>query len=563
MSPKISPILTLSLCCLLFLLTACGGEEEVDTEATIAAAVAETAAAQPTATPVLPTDTPVPPTDTPVPPTDTPIPPTETATPEPPTPTAEPDLDLHTYINQVFGVVFQHPLDWETEILEDDVPFRFVTITDIERIAEEDLSGAIAFVIGIVYDEVNFYEQYGEIEDLLAKQEAILNDDFDEPAPQSDPILSDSVDGPRVERTYLLMGPNDEELPARTITIFNEEDQLLGTFLLAVSEEGAEAYTPALNTVADSLRLSYSAAYETAEEVARNATPVPTLDPTSIADWDTYQDASNLFSLQYPATWNADQDDLADPFDFLLISDAEALAENDLSGDLGFVAGMVNSLDEEGWAGDLETIHILWIEDNFPGNYHISGVSSYGAIGEVETYNQDYLIINPDDINLATRVITLVQGDSIINLLFIATETGQTEYTPILNAIAQTLTLNPDPIAKQGAVLPADLTLDQSDPVSVVNAIFFAAQTGDYSNLASLCDPNGDNDGDTQAICDITAESDDVDLFAEYFALGQMQGQAEVEGDEASVPFTFGPNGTDEETMNLILRDGVWYLYSF
>jgi hypothetical protein len=79
---RLVPILFLGLW-----LAACGGsgEAEIDTEATVAAAVAATQAAEPTATSVPPTDTPIPPTETP-----TPLPPTDTPTPVPPTDTPTP-----------------------------------------------------------------------------------------------------------------------------------------------------------------------------------------------------------------------------------------------------------------------------------------------------------------------------------------------------------------------------------------------------------------------------------------------------------------------------------------
>jgi hypothetical protein len=76
---------------LMFAISACGAEPDV--EATVAAAIAATEAAKPTDTPVPPTDTPIPPTETAVPPTNTPVPPTNTPvpptdTPLPPTETA-------------------------------------------------------------------------------------------------------------------------------------------------------------------------------------------------------------------------------------------------------------------------------------------------------------------------------------------------------------------------------------------------------------------------------------------------------------------------------------------
>ncbi|MEM7059172.1 MAG: hypothetical protein AAF557_16425 [Pseudomonadota bacterium] len=115
------------------------------------------------------------------------------------------------------------------------------------------------------------------------------------------------------------------------------------------------------------------------------------------------------------------------------------------------------------------------------------------------------------------------------------------------------------------ALSPASAAeVDFTSPEAVTTAIFEAAQTGDSSALATLCDPRGENDGDTQEyICEMTAGSANWDEYVSYFAKGKLNGPAEVNGLKAKVPFLFGPDGTDKETMNLIQRDGKWYLSSF
>ena len=105
--------------------------------------------------------------------------------------------------------------------------------------------------------------------------------------------------------------------------------------------------------------------------------------------------------------------------------------------------------------------------------------------------------------------------------------------------------------------------IDMEDPASVLQAVFDAARTGDFSTLAGLCDPQGQNDDDTALICAITADHPDRDSFVAYFAAGKVAGEAVVQGDRAEVPFLFGPNGDQEETMVLVRRDGKWYLAEF
>jgi Flp pilus assembly protein TadD len=111
---------------------------------------------------------------------------------------------------------------------------------------------------------------------------------------------------------------------------------------------------------------------------------------------------------------------------------------------------------------------------------------------------------------------------------------------------------------------PAASTVDFSDPVAVMQAVFDAAATQDFSILPALCDPMGENDEDTARICAITADHPDRDSFVEYFGKGTIYGEAILHGDDqAEVRFFYGPNGDEAETVHLIKRDGKWYLLGF
>ena len=104
--------------------------------------------------------------------------------------------------------------------------------------------------------------------------------------------------------------------------------------------------------------------------------------------------------------------------------------------------------------------------------------------------------------------------------------------------------------------------VDFSDPASVMEAVFTAAQTGDFALLSGLCDPLGENDGDTTSICAITTDHPDRDSFVAFFASGKVTDVA-ISDDRAEVSFLFGPDGNKEETMVMVERDGRWYLLSF
>jgi hypothetical protein len=106
--------------------------------------------------------------------------------------------------------------------------------------------------------------------------------------------------------------------------------------------------------------------------------------------------------------------------------------------------------------------------------------------------------------------------------------------------------------------------LDPSDPVQVVAAIFAVA--GGHLGaavLGKLCDPLGHNDIDTRRICDYAAGFDPDGEFPMFFKAGRLNGAAFVEGDRAWVPFLFGPDGDRPDTMQLVRRDGNWYLLEF
>lgn len=104
----------------------------------------------------------------------------------------------------------------------------------------------------------------------------------------------------------------------------------------------------------------------------------------------------------------------------------------------------------------------------------------------------------------------------------------------------------------------------QADPEAVMTAVFEAAKTKDYTILAGLCDPNGEGDGDTKQICSVAfAPEETKNEFVQWFKYGQVIGKPVVVGDTAMVQFKFGEQGARDETMQMIRRNGSWYLMSF
>lgn len=105
--------------------------------------------------------------------------------------------------------------------------------------------------------------------------------------------------------------------------------------------------------------------------------------------------------------------------------------------------------------------------------------------------------------------------------------------------------------------------VDHSKPVEVLRTVFRAARSNDTSLLAGLCDPKGENDGDTRRLCKATSKSPRWKMFKKFFEKGSTKGTVKFVKGKAYIPFMFGPNGKKGETMVLIKRDGKWYLYSF
>ena len=105
--------------------------------------------------------------------------------------------------------------------------------------------------------------------------------------------------------------------------------------------------------------------------------------------------------------------------------------------------------------------------------------------------------------------------------------------------------------------------VDHSDPTKVLQAVFDVAGGAEASVLGQLCDPMGQNDGDTRRICDLAGGFEPNDEFVLYFRNGKLNGDALIDGTLATVPFLFGPDGDREESMKMVQRDGKWYLSAF
>ncbi len=105
---------------------------------------------------------------------------------------------------------------------------------------------------------------------------------------------------------------------------------------------------------------------------------------------------------------------------------------------------------------------------------------------------------------------------------------------------------------------------NQASPEQVVELLFKAAQSRDFSILKNLCDPEGKNDGDTKRLCNLESESNEwQQQFVAFFSQGEITGQPIIKGNEAQVNFKFGDKQSVSETMHLVKHGDKWFLSSF
>ena len=105
--------------------------------------------------------------------------------------------------------------------------------------------------------------------------------------------------------------------------------------------------------------------------------------------------------------------------------------------------------------------------------------------------------------------------------------------------------------------------VDQSSPTKLAESIFRAAKTGIYSGMSGIAAPGAD--GDSKDVAGVaTKDAEYQKMFRDYFSTGKVNGEVSLDRDgNAVVPILFGPNGTKNEKLNMVQKDGRWYLQSF
>lgn len=514
--------LVAALLILVLLATACGAEP--------------TATPAPTNTPLPPTNTSVPPTDTVVPPTDTPVPtdtPLPTSTPAPtPTPIPVPEMVDEAFRNKVAGYAILYPQGWQQSYdreMEGDVFYG--SQEPIEDVLHGDAVPAVPLVL-ILSGPLDTILS-GAMEDVQDAKEMLLVFTAslgDVGSTELGEVQAITVGGETAATMEALWSQDGVPIAGRFVTIHLGDRGFV--ILSAGQAEGWSPFAPTFEAMLESMEIFEPAIGQALVTQEYEGKYYSILYPEG---WLTYSEGDMTAFLDSESTMQEEVPSVpvvlieSGPLDTL--SEGRVAEASNAEEMLQALAAAQSEQGKEFEIGELDRLSIA---------------GEQAAMMDIRWFEGETAVLN--------LAVAIHKGDWGI----IIQAVGMMDSW---HAFAETYGEMLDSLILMDKEAPGEV--DLTDPASVVEAVFTAAQTEDFSVLSSLCDPRGDNDGDTQMICDITDDHEDRDLFVEYFAPGKIYGEVVIDGDMAQVPFLFGPDGDQEEAMILILRDGKWYLYSF
>lgn len=103
----------------------------------------------------------------------------------------------------------------------------------------------------------------------------------------------------------------------------------------------------------------------------------------------------------------------------------------------------------------------------------------------------------------------------------------------------------------------------QDSPKGVINYLFESAKNNNFEKLRYLCDPYGENDGDSRGICFVATQSSEMQkYFVESFKNGRIMSEPKIENERAEVEIAFGLRSDRLEKINLVKRMNKWYIVS-
>ena len=207
----------------------------------------------------------------------------------------------------------------------------------------------------------------------------------------------------------------------------------------------------------------------------------------------------------------------------------------------------------------LKNMRLIEYSESYLGNYEQSG-----AYEKIIDLVANTFIVNDQVGQLNLEIVTLSNIEQYFDYFL---EVG-TEYMPVEESemiVYETDGETIDDEEQLDIVYFEDEVDVRDNPVWLVEKIFEVANTGAYYELYSMCDPLEENDGDTRSICQIAdATEEEQGAFSGIFGPGTVTGEVlYTSKTTAKVPITFGYDSEVNEEMNVVLRDGKWYLSSF
>ncbi len=486
-------------------LAACGTEVSPQTTApTPDAAETELPANIPTQT-ALSSPTALPPTNTPEP---------TAAQPTISAPVAIDDIPFTRFSETAVNLYFSHPEDWfvETETVGEETVY---FIASNEALLDGLNVGESGGVVRIAIEDTEKWidtvkDQRRPLEGLVALYESVAGDNID--IIQSP--ISYRINGLEAATTSFYMNDEDRFM---SLTFILSGDQSV-TVISQVSADEEAVYGPILEAITESI---YVPEEFVAHQIATRPLPFLFRYPVSW-DWRPVDD-NRIVLGPYEVTITGELGDEA-----MHVIDWADLGEMVPPQDMLVILGVPFEGVERG--------DVIWETTSFTIN---------GQEAAQIVYNGRYL---DDDVVLIYTVIA-------VEPYMIATY-GITAVDNLNISIPIHVAINDSIVLQEGLV-------DFADPGSVVGAVFTAAQTGNFGILPYLCDPRGEADADVADICSINSNHERRDEFIEFFANAEISGEIVIDGYSAFVPFVFGPKKEQTETIELVRRNQLWYLFGY
>lgn len=103
----------------------------------------------------------------------------------------------------------------------------------------------------------------------------------------------------------------------------------------------------------------------------------------------------------------------------------------------------------------------------------------------------------------------------------------------------------------------------QQTPKGLIEYVFSASKTKDFSKFRHLCDPYGENDSDSGGICYLQMMPKDAQKeIIERLENGRIIGEPNIDNNRASIEVAIGKKSDELVKINLVKRNENWFISS-